>query len=139
VVIQTRSPLVLRDLDLLKESNDLEVGLSITTANDDIRNIFEPKAPTIPERLRTIDELHRSGLRTYVMIAPMLPEAEKLVAMLEGKVDYVIIDRLNYHYADWLYAKYGWGDKKSDDYFRMTCSMIAAECAKRGIDCRVAF
>lgn len=139
VVIQTRSPLVLRDVDLLKEAHALEVGLSITTANDDIRKIFEPKAPSIMERLRTIDELHRHGLTTYVMIAPVLPDAEKLVGLLERKVDYVIIDRMNYHYADWIYAKYGWGDKKTDDYFRMTGRMIAAECEKRGIDCRLAY
>lgn len=139
VVIQTRSPLVLRDVDLLKEAHALEVGLSITTANDDIRKLFEPKAPSIMERLRTIDELHRHGLTTYVMIAPVLPDAEKLVGLLEGKVDYVIIDRMNYHYADWIYAKNGWGDKKTEGYFRMTGRMIAAECEKRGIDCRLAY
>lgn len=138
-IIQTRSPLVLRDVDIMKEAQALQVGLSITTANDEIRKIFEPKAPTIGERLRTIDELHRNGLTTYVMIAPVLPEAEELVGFLEGKVDYVIIDRMNYHYADWIYAKYGWGEKKTDSFFRKTGSMIAAECKKRGIDCRLAY
>src|SRR5512135_3161952 len=71
VVIQTRSPLVLRDLDILKEARYFEVGLSITTADDDIRKLFEPSAPSIPERLRALDELHRSGIKTYAMIAPM--------------------------------------------------------------------
>jgi len=139
VVIQTRSPLVLRDVDLLKEAHALEVGLSITTANDDIRKIFEPRAPSIMERLRTIDELYRQRLRTDVMIAPLLPDAQKLVGLLEGKVDYVIIDRMNYHHADLIYAKQGWGGKKTDAYFRMAGSLIAAECAKRGIDCRLAY
>ena len=139
VVVQTRSPLVLRDVDLLKEARTLEVGLSITTANDDIRKLFEPKAPTIMERLQTIDELHRHGLATYVMIAPVLPDAERLVGLLEGKVGYVIVDRMNYHHADWIYAKYGWGGKRTDAYFRTAGSRIAAECAKRGIPCRVAY
>jgi len=139
VAIQTRSPLVLRDVDLLKEARALEVGLSITTANDDIRKIFEPNAPTIMERLRTIDELHRQGLTTYVMIAPVLPDAEKLVGLLEGKVDYVIVDRMNYHHADWIYVKQGWGEKRTDGYFRMAGSRIAAECGKRGINCRLAY
>jgi len=53
--------------------------------------------------------------------------------------DYVIIDRMNYHHADWIYAKYGWGDKRTDDYFRTAGSRIAAECANRGIDCRLAY
>jgi hypothetical protein len=41
------------------------------------------------------------------MIAPILPGAEGLVSALKGKVDYVILDRLNYYYADWAYKKYG--------------------------------
>lgn len=85
VVIQTRSPLVLRDLDLLEEASALEVGLSITTADDDVRKLFEPRAPSIAQRLKTIGELHRHGLTTYVMIAPILPGAERLVELLEGK------------------------------------------------------
>lgn len=46
---------------------------------------------------------------------------------------------MNYQYADWIYTKYGWGEKKTDSYFRMACSMIAAECAKRGIAGRLAY
>lgn len=63
-----------------------------------------------------------------------------MMRLLEGMVDCVIVDRMNYHHADWVYAKYGWGDKKSDDgYFRLTGSTIAAECEKQGMDCRVAY
>ena len=115
----------------------VQAGLSITTANDEIRSIFEPQAPPIAERLRTVEELHRNKIKTYVMIAPMLPEAEKLIGMLEGKVDYLIVDRMNYHYADRIYTQYGWIDKKTDDYFRMTGDRIAAECQRLGIDCRL--
>jgi len=136
VIIQTRSPLVLRDLDILKEAGDIEVGLSITSANDEIRKIFEPNAPPIVERLRTIDILHQNGIRTYVMIAPILPGAEDLVRILEGKVDYLIIDRMNYHHADWVYNKYGWKHMNTDDYFSITGRRIANECRELGIDCR---
>ncbi len=139
VIIQTRSPLVLRDLDILNKTENLQAGLTITSANDEIRKIFEPQAPPIKDRLRAIEELHRHGIRTYVMIAPILPEAEDLIRSLEGKVDYIIIDRMNYHYADWIYAKYGWGDKKTDDYFRMTANRILIESKKRGMDCRFAY
>jgi DNA repair photolyase len=139
ITIQTRSPLVLRDLDILREAEELQTGLSITSANDEIRKIFEPNAPPIKDRLRAIEELHRNGIRTYVMIAPILPEAEKLVSILEGTVDYIIIDRMNYHYADWLYAKYGWEDKKTDDYFKITANRILTECEKLGIDCSLAY
>ena len=45
------------------------------------------------------------------MIAPMLPGAENLAEMLKGKIDYLLIDRMNYHYADWVYRKYNLEDK----------------------------
>jgi hypothetical protein len=51
------------------------------------------------------------------MIAPVLPGAEWLAGLLKGKVDYVIIDRMNYHYADWVYRKYGLEKYLSDDYY----------------------
>jgi len=139
VTIQTRSPLVLRDLDILREAEEFHVGLSITSADDGIRKIFEPKAPPIMDRVETVEKLHRNGIRTFVMIAPVLPGAGKLVEILEGKVDFIIIDRMNYHYADWLYAKHGWQDKKTGLWFRLTCDRILNECAKSGIDCRLVF
>jgi len=139
VAIQTRSPLVLRDVDLLKGAEGVEAGLSITTANDDVRKRFEPLAPPIPERLRAVEVLHRNGIRTYVMIAPILPGAEGLIDMLEGKVDYLIIDRMNYHHADWVYRKWGWADQNTDAYFADTGRKLAAACRARGIECRTAY
>ena len=136
VIIQTRSSLVLRDLDILKGAKDWEVGLTITTADDEIRRLFEPNAPTINERLSTLAELQRSGLRTYAMIAPILPGAEVLVNTLAGKVDYIIIDRMNYHYADWIYRKYKMEDKLSDDFFQRVARQLAADCQRLGIECR---
>ena len=136
VTVQTRSPLVLRDIDILKTGKEFEVGLSVTTADDDIRKLFEPNAPPIQERIRALDELHRAGIRTFVMIAPMLPEAESLAEMLKGKVDHVILDRMNYHYADWVYRKYGLEDKLSDEYFDRTEQILSSTFAKLGISCQ---
>ena len=139
VVIQTRSPLVLRDLDTLKEAQDFEVGLTITTADDEIRKLFEPHAPTIEERLRTLDALHRAGIKTFAMIAPILPGAEALAEALAGKVDYVRVDRMNYGYANWVYAKYGLADKLSDEFFQRTGRQLASACEELGIDCHSIF
>jgi DNA repair photolyase len=116
-VIQTRSPLVLRDLDIIRDAPEFEVGLSVTTADDGIREFFEPCAPPIAERIAALDALHRAGVRTYAMIAPVLPGSEELAEVLKGKVDYVIVDRMNYHYADWVYRKYGLEDALSDEFF----------------------
>jgi DNA repair photolyase len=126
VIIQTRSPLVLRDMDIIKDARDFEVGLSVTTADDSIRKLFEPQAPPIEDRIKALDELHRAGIRTYAMIAPVLPGAEGLADLLKGKIDYVLIDRMNYHYADWVYRKYGLEDKLGDDLFERTRQAIAS-------------
>jgi DNA repair photolyase len=118
--IQTRSPQVLRDMEILRQGRGFEVGLSVTTADDGIRRLFEPKAPPVSERIKALDGLHKAGIRTYAMIAPMLPGAEGLGELLEGKVDYVLFDRMNYHYADWIYRKYGLQDKLTDEFFQQT-------------------
>jgi DNA repair photolyase len=139
VIIQTRSPLVLRDVNILKEARNFEVGLTITTLDDNIRKLFEPSAPSIMERLRTLDELHRLGIKTYAMIAPILPGAEGLVKTLGGKVDYILVDRMNYNYADWVYKRNGLEDKLSDDFFLATGREIASECEILGIPCQITF
>lgn len=136
VVVQTRSASVVQDLDILTGASDLEVGLSVTTADDRIRRLFEPHAPPIAERLAALDTLHRAGIRTYAMIAPLLPGAEGLGERLAGKIDYLLMDRMNYHHADWLYRKHGLGDALGDAYFRRTGRALAAQCEASGIECR---
>ena len=94
VRVQTRSPLVLRDMDIFRDAVaravDLEVGLTITTADDGVRRLFEPRAPAIGERIRALEELHGAGIRTFAMIAPLLPGAEDLPEMLAGKIDHLL-------------------------------------------------
>lgn len=134
--VQTRSPLVTRDIDVLQKGADFEVGMSITTADDRVRALFEPSAPPIAGRIRALDELHRAGLRTFVMIAPMLPGAEDLAELLAGKADYVILDRMNYHNADWVYRKYGLEDRLTDEYFDATTRILSDAFVNLSIPCR---
>ena len=135
VVVQTRSPLVVRDVDILSAAKDLEVGFTIPTADDRIRRLFEPKAPPIEARLRALDELHRAGIRTFAMIAPLLPGAEALADQLVGKVGHVLIDRMNYNYGTWVYRKHGLQDKLGDDFFRPVALELAARFETAGIPC----
>jgi DNA repair photolyase len=139
ITIQTKSPLVLRDMELLRGASDIEVGLTVTTADDNIRRLFEPNAPPIKERIKALDELHKAGIRTFAMIAPMLPGAGELAAMLRGKVDYVLIDRMNYHYSDWVYRKCKLEAAMSDAFFYRTGSDLAAAFEKHAINCQVVF
>jgi DNA repair photolyase len=105
VTVQTKSALVMRDVELLRKFRDVEVGFTVTTADEDVRKIFEPNSPPIKERIETLEKIHSIGMKTFAMIAPLLPGAEGLVKRLSGNVDYVLVDRMNYHYADWVYRK----------------------------------
>lgn len=135
VVIQTRSALVLRDLDILMLAPHFEVGFSVTTADDAMRKLFEPAAPPIQARLRALGKLHQAGIKTYAMIAPMLPGSEELPGLLAGIVDYVRLDRLNYHDADRIYRKHGLAHKMTDEYFQGTGHALAAAFSALGIPC----
>lgn len=71
--ILTKSDLVLRDMDLLKRFKDCEVGLTITTLDDNLRREAEPVAPSIPKRISALKKLEEEGIKTYVFIGPILP------------------------------------------------------------------
>ncbi|MEA3189627.1 MAG: hypothetical protein QOD77_209 [Thermoplasmata archaeon] len=73
VRVLTRSPLVLRDMDLLRRFSDLEVGLSVPTLDDRVRAILEPGAPPIQARLDTLRALADAGLTTFANHAPAYP------------------------------------------------------------------
>lgn len=137
--IQTKSPLVLRDIEILKRAADAEVGFTITTADEKIRSIFEPGAPPVKKRLEALAELHSAGIRTFAMIAPILPGAEGLVSELKGKVDNVLIDRLNYHYADWLYKKHGMQRAMEESFFSQKGKELKTGFKKEGILARYFF
>lgn len=136
VSVLTRSPLVLRDMDILKTGENFEVGMSITTADERARFQFEPSAPPIWERLHALGELHQIGIRTYAMLAPLLPGCEGLPELLAGKVDYVILDRMNYQHADWVYRKYGLEDKNTDGYFDLAKQSLRLAFGRLGIECQ---
>ena len=126
---------VLRDMELLKRSTVAEVGMTLTTGYDNIRRLFEPNAPIIGERIKTLGELHSAGVKTFAMIAPALPGADILTDMLEGKVDHVLIDRMNYHYADWVYRKHKLGNPVSS----VKSQDLRSGFEERGISCRVLY
>ena len=97
VEILTKSPLVLRDMDVIVKCSQIEVGFTITTDDDRIRRILEPQAPSIEQRIRALQGLHEKGVRTYVFIGPVLPmHPEILVQRIRSHVDRVMIDSMNY-------------------------------------------
>lgn len=92
LTVQTRGPLVARDIDLLMRFSSVRVNMSITTDSDDIRKQFEPGCASIERRLEAITEVKSHGIRTSVVICPMLPleDPERFARTLrKTKADYV--------------------------------------------------
>ncbi|MCS7115036.1 MAG: radical SAM protein [Nitrososphaerota archaeon] len=139
VTVQTKSTLILRDIELLKNHKDVEVTLTITTADEGIRQIFEPKAPPIKERIKALEKLHSAGIKTCVMIAPLLPKAEGLIKEIYRVADYVLIDRMNYHYADWIYRKYGFEYAMTEEFFQQKKAELANTLKKFGTPHQILF
>jgi DNA repair photolyase len=74
VLVHTRSPLVLQDLELLKAFGErLSVGFSIPTDDDTVRQVVEPRSPPIPSRWAAMERLARAGVEVKLAVAPLLP------------------------------------------------------------------
>ncbi|MES2463721.1 MAG: radical SAM protein [Armatimonadota bacterium] len=114
VHIQTRSPHVVRDIDLFQRFGDtLTVGISVPTDSDVVRKAFEPRAPSISRRLKAAKQLRDAGIRTTASVAPLLPcTPKRLAALLAPCFDSAWVGTLNfYDRADplrALYAERGW-------------------------------
>jgi DNA repair photolyase len=76
LVVQTRSPLVTRDIDLLSRFHAVQVNMTVTTDIEDVRRHFEPWCPTSGRRLEAVKELNRAGIRTAVTMTPLLPVSD---------------------------------------------------------------
>jgi len=135
VSILTRSPLCLRDIDLFKQFRNIEVGLSITTQDDNIKKIFEPYSPSIQSRVKALQTLRQEKLGTYAFIGPMLPlDPKPLVKMLDGLVDEVLIDRMNYsNKVKAIYRRAKLEKYLEDDYFHYTGMELKEAFEKNGI------
>jgi DNA repair photolyase len=73
VSIQTKSPLVTKDIDVLQRLKDVAVGFTVTTLDDKVSRFLEVKAPPVSSRMQALKELHESGIPTYTFIGPILP------------------------------------------------------------------
>ncbi|MCX7761704.1 MAG: radical SAM protein [Candidatus Kryptonium sp.] len=139
--ILTRSPLVVRDIDLFVGFENLEIGLTITTDNDNIRKIFEPKAPSIKSRIKTLEILKKNNVRTFAFIGPILPmNAKKLSSEIDGLVDYVLVDRMNYIWkTEGIYRRNLLEFGIRDEYFRIVAEEISSYFSSKGIEVEILF
>ncbi|MGB2698680.1 MAG: radical SAM protein [Candidatus Zixiibacteriota bacterium] len=109
VSIQTKSDLVLRDLDILKGMSDCEVGFTITTLDEKIRGKFEPRTSTIDQRFKALKILKENEISTFAFFGPILPyfsDNKKTIHSLLKQlsqlgVERVYLDKINYKGRNW--------------------------------------
>jgi DNA repair photolyase len=73
ISIQTKSPLVTKDIDILKRLKDVSVGFTVTTLDDKVSRFLEVKAPPVSSRIDALKKLHEEGIATYAFVGPLLP------------------------------------------------------------------
>jgi DNA repair photolyase len=73
LVIQTRSPLVTRDIDLFQRFARVQVNMTITTDDEVVRKVFEPYCSSIQARLDAITRVHEAGVPACITMTPLLP------------------------------------------------------------------
>ena len=76
LVVQTRSPTVVRDVDLYRQIEEnggrVQINMTVTTDDEGIRRTFEPSCPSNPVRLKAIGEVQAAGLDTCITMTPVL-------------------------------------------------------------------
>lgn len=97
VGIITKNSLILRDLDLLKklaEFNLIIVNISITTLNDKLRRVMEPRTASISKRFDLIKTLSENGIPVRVMMAPVIPgiNSQEILPLARKAADYGALD-----------------------------------------------
>jgi len=141
VNIQTKSKLVLRDLDLILQFEEIEVGFTITTDDEKMSKLFESRASSVKERLNTLEKIHSKGIRTFAFVGPLVPgNPEKLVGLLEGKTDKIYIDKMNYLYSTRrFYQQHGLEEATTDKFFLEYKERLINESKKRKMKFEVLF
>jgi len=111
ISIQTKSNLVLRDMDIISQFSDAEVGITITTFNDDESKILEPHASSIPKRLDTVKKLNDYGIKTFIFFGPIYPttKIENIQHIVKQFSDTgtnkIIVDSLHLKWGVWKNLK----------------------------------
>lgn len=73
LTIQTRSPIVTRDIDVYRQFDKVRVNFTINTDSEEVRLRYEPNSPSIAVRLKAAAQVAAAGVRIGISITPMLP------------------------------------------------------------------
>jgi len=158
VSIQTKSNLVLRDVDLIKPGK-FDVGVTITTMDEDLTGKIEPRSSSPDARAQVLEEFASRGLETWLFLGPIIPEIndsrgslEQVVKVAKKSGSKLMYDKLNLR--PWVLESitpFIEGERPGligrlptllnlkSDWWREISSMVKTLCAERSVRCEPAF
>ena len=89
VCVQTKSDLIVRDIDLLQRMKNVEVGFTINTMDEIIASKREPGAPSPKRRVEALRQLSEAGISTWVFLGPVIPLLNDSRDLLEDVIQQV--------------------------------------------------
>lgn len=153
--IQTKSDLVLKDIDLLKQFKSCEVGFTITTLDDNLRKEIEPFTSPVQNRIKALEELKNAGINSYVFIGPILPfvtDWKQIILKTKHCSNFYMFENLNVRGKIWnsikkwlnkkhpeLIKKYEYIYFSKNNYWNKIEENIRQFCKKQKIDCKLYF
>lgn len=154
IEILTKSPLVLRDVELLKKFRNLKVGVSIGIFNEKLAKELEPFVASPNERINILKKLKQEGIATYLFISPIFPGISNISSLLDSAGDYsdeVLFENINIRgnnkerilnfirrnkpELEELYSSLS----KKSDYWEKIKEDIIFDCEKRKIKYKIFF
>lgn len=157
VSIQTKSNLLLRDLDLIRPEN-FDVGVTITTMDRGLACIIEPKAPPPEKRVEVLEAVSALGAETWLFLGPIIPgvnddteNLERIVEIARKTRSELIYDKLNLR--RWVYEAMNSALSKNYDrlatvvfnkltdvrWWKEVSEQIRRLCRRKGVTCEPAF
>ena len=149
ISISTKSDLILRDLDLIKQFPGAHVSWSINTLDEDFRREMD-RAVSIERRLSAMKQFYNAGIETTCFISPIFPGITDVIRIIErakGQCNMVWLENLNLRgdyrkrILDWIHARHPELDelyrqiytKKSREYWEGLDQEVRAYTAKEGM------
>lgn len=155
ISIQSKSPLILRDLDIINTKN-FDVGFTITTLRDSLAREIEPNAPSPTQRAKAAYEVSKFGVDMWIFLGPIIPLVNEYEDIIEEVVEfassvnsYIIYDKLNVKPVMKHNMMVKWKMKvdvnkvldlsMDTNYFRRVSRLIEDLCKKHKVRCSPAF
>ncbi|MHB1709201.1 MAG: SPL family radical SAM protein [Thermoplasmataceae archaeon] len=150
VSIQTKSPLVARDMDILTQHpHSIDVGMTVTTMDEKAWKLIEPGSPSPASRLKALSSIQSGGVKTWIFFGPILKgvndtreSIERVIEKAAGIGTRIIYDRYKpYRGSSELIKKIGLNisdfsrTPENDRWWQSTRNTIESLCDSMGVTC----